>query len=122
MEQDAAPCGPALTWSLFPGGPGTPPCRRALDCRGDAQACFRYFWRQLPEEARVWFHAAMAASAGGLKNKAAGLAADAEVARWRDLQQRFATKIATDAAPAQPSAPTKPAEPTPAPMPRIRSL
>lgn len=32
MEQDAAPCGPALTWSLFPGGPGTPPCRHYDRC------------------------------------------------------------------------------------------
>jgi hypothetical protein len=101
---------------------GKPPCRRALDCRGDAQACFRQFWWQLPEEARVWIRAAIAASAGGMGNKAAGLAADAEVARWQDLQQRYAPKLASDAAPAQPSVPAKPREPTPAPSPRIRSL
>lgn len=99
---------------------GKAPCRRALDCRGDVQACFRHFWWQLPEEARVWVRAAIAASAGGLKNKAAGLAADAEVARWQELQQRFAPKAATDAAPLQTSALARPHDP--APSPRIRSL
>jgi hypothetical protein len=101
---------------------GKAPCRRALDCRGDAQACFRHFWWQLPEEARVWFRAAIAASAGGMKNNAAGLAADAEVARWQALQQRYAPKLAPEAAPAQPSVPAKPHDTTPAPSPRIRSL
>jgi hypothetical protein len=101
---------------------GKAPCRRALDCKGDSQTCFRHFWRQLPEEARVWFRAAMAARAGGLKNKAAGLAADAEVARWQELQQRYAPKLALDAPSAQPSVPAKPHDTTPASSPRIRSL
>lgn len=101
---------------------GKPPCRRALDCKGDAQACFRHFWRQFSEETRVWVRAAIAASAGGLKNKAAGLAADAEVARWQEIQQRFAPKPAPDAAPATPSVLTKPHDTTPPPSPRIRSL
>ena len=103
---------------------GKAPCRRALDCKGDAQACFRHFWRQFPEETRVWVRAAIRASAGGLKNKAAGLAADAEVARWQDLQQRFAPKITSEVMPAQSGAPThsQDATPSPAPMPRIRSL
>lgn len=101
---------------------GKAPCRRALDCRGDAQACFRHFWWQLPEEARVWVRAAISASAGGMKNKAAGLAADAEVVRWQELQQRYAPKAAPDAAPTQPSAPARPHDPPPAPSPRIRML
>jgi hypothetical protein len=101
---------------------GKAPCRRALDCKGDAQACFRHFWRQFPEETRVWVRAAISASAGGMKNKAAGLAADAEVARWQDIQQRYAPKPAPEVAPAQPSVPAKPHDTTPAPSPRIRSL
>lgn len=103
---------------------GKAPCRRALDCMGDAQACFRQFWWQLPEEARVWIRAAIKASASGMKNKAAALAADAEVVRWQDLQQRYAPKNAADAAPTQPAAPTKPHDstPVPSPAPRIRML
>lgn len=71
---------------------GKPPCRRALACVGDAQACFRKFWWELPEEARVWVRAVIRESAGGLGRKAAARAADAEVVRWRALQMRYAPK------------------------------
>ncbi|MGV3633139.1 MAG: hypothetical protein ACO1NY_02240 [Pseudorhodoplanes sp.] len=98
---------------------GKPPCRRALDCKGDAQACFRTFWWQMPEENRVWVRAAIRASAGGLGKKAAAKAAAAEAERWRELQMRFAPKAAV---PVSSERPAVPPEPCCVPMPRIRSL
>lgn len=120
-ERDLRPLCRALQfWRVC----GRAPCRRALDCRGDAQACFRQFWWQLPEEARVWFRAAIAASARGLKNKAAGLAADAEVMRWQELQRRYAPKATPGVGSVQPSPSARPCDPRPEPSPgpRIRSL
>jgi hypothetical protein len=97
---------------------GKPPCRRALDCKGDAQACFRTFWWQLPEHVRVWVRAAIRASAGGLGNKAAAKAADAEVERWCALQRHFEPKAAAPVSSERPAVAPEPC----APMPRIRSL
>lgn len=98
---------------------GKAPCRRALDCKGDAEACFQTFWWQMPEHVRVWVRAAISASAGGLGKKAVARAADAEVERWRALQMRFAPKAAV---PVSSERPAVPPEPCCAPMPRIRSL
>jgi hypothetical protein len=98
---------------------GKAPCRRALDCKGDAQACFRTFWRQLPEHVRVWVRAAIRASASGLRNRAAAKVADAEVERWRALQMRFAPKAAS---PQFSERPVEAPEPADIPVPRIRSL
>lgn len=96
---------------------GKPSCRRALDCKGDAEVCFRTFWWQMPEQTRVWVRAAIRASAGGMGNKAAGLAADAEVARWHEVQMRYAPRPASPEPIEHPEAPKRIA-----PMPRIRML
>ncbi len=113
-------CGALQFWRVC----GKPACRRACDCRGDAQACFRRFWWQMPEHARVWVRAVIRESAGSRGRKTAVKVADAEVARWQSLQARYA--------PAQVSAPA--ALPAPADratpdrtvpdraMPRIRTL
>lgn len=96
---------------------GKPVCRRALDCMGDAEACFRRFWPEIPERTKVWIRAAIAARAGGMGNKAAALAADAEVARWHELQMRYAPKPASPEPVKHSEAPKRVA-----PMPRIRML
>ncbi len=95
-------------WRLCPGKP----CRRARDCKGDAQACFHTFWWQLREETRVWIRAAIRARAGGLQQTEAFRAADAEVVRWRELEwQHAADSSRPDAG--EPSADASPARPVP---------
>lgn len=97
---------------------GKAPCRRALDCAGDAETCFHQFWWELPEEARVWVRAAIRESAAGRREKAANRAADAEVVRWRELQMRYAPKA--PAAPADQQLASEMTEPKD--FPRIRTL
>lgn len=98
---------------------GKRPCRRALDCKGDVDICFRTFWWQMPEENRVWIRAAIRASADGLGNKAVAEAAAAEADRWRALQARYAPKA--DAAEVR-ERPVETPEADRVAIPRIRSL
>jgi hypothetical protein len=96
---------------------GKPACRRALDCKSDAQACFRRFWPEIPEASKVWIRAAIRASAEGLGRKAAAIAADAEAMRWEELQARFAPKAAAPEFSERASETVEAAA-----MPRVRSL
>ena len=60
---------------------------RARACRGDPGACFDRHWPLLPEEARVWFRAAITALSGGASPQAAD-AAGCEAALAYRAQKR----------------------------------
>jgi hypothetical protein len=64
-------------------------CRRAQSCVGDPQACFERCWPGVPEDAKVWFRAAVVAQHGGLSMQDAARVADDELVRWRELQVGF---------------------------------
>jgi hypothetical protein len=70
------------------------PCRRAHSCKGNMEECFDLHWRALPEEARVWLRAGIKARIEGLSPNQAAEAADAEVARHRELTARYEAAFA----------------------------
>jgi hypothetical protein len=55
-------------------------CLRARACTGDAQACFLFFWKFLPEQDRTWLLTAIRSERGGMSREEAMRAADAAIA------------------------------------------
>ncbi len=84
-------------------------CRRAQACMGDYDECFVRLWRHVPEDLKTRMRATARAVAEGKTWQEACRFADAEVARWKDIERGFAEKqnaaatapaVSTEAAPA----------------------
>lgn len=78
-------------------------CRRAQACRGDVERCFNRCWPHVPEDVKVYFRTFITAiSKDKLSGPEAVQHAKQEVARWRDIEARFAQyKVEQDAADAR---------------------
>jgi hypothetical protein len=68
-------------------------CRRARSCVGDDQRCHAIFWPVVPEEAKVFWRAALDALHDNRSASQAERLADAAAARFR-RRQSIDTKIA----------------------------
>ncbi len=107
-------CNFAKVWRIC----GSAACRRAHDCRGDAEACFARLWAAEPEEGKVWFRALVKAYLDLRDVRAAVKAATAEVERHREWTARLEARNAASSEAVAPL-PEKPAQ---APAPRLRGL
>jgi hypothetical protein len=74
-------------------------CNRQRACAGDADRCFTRFWPMVPEETKTYFRAYITASARDkLSHHEANRQARAEVARYLEMEARFARQKAEQAA------------------------
>lgn len=90
-------------------------CRRKRSCAGEPRGCFERHWHRFSKAEKVWLRAGVQARQNGQNVQQAMATANAEVARWRESEARYAQR--TVQTPARETA-----APTPAPMPRIRML
>ena len=96
---------------------------RARACRGDPGACFDRHWPLLPEEARVWFRAAITAMSGGASPQAADAAGcEAALAYRAEAAQASPSPAGPDALSPSPAAPSLAEPETASNAPRLRTL
>jgi hypothetical protein len=98
-------------------------CNRERGCRGDVDRCFNRLWPLVPEETKTYFRAYVTASARDkLPPHEAVRHAKAEVARYLDMEARFARqKAEQEAAQAAKFAPPQPRYVPEDRAPRVRS-
>lgn len=63
-----------------------PRCRREHACSGDPHGCFQRRWALIPEDAKMWFRAALKALVAGASFDEADRIGEAEMERWRALE------------------------------------
>ena len=83
-----------------------PRCQRAKSCMGDPKACFERWWPHVPADMKNWFRFSLKALDAGMTPQQAGAHAEAEVARWNEIERGWAAEKEAQAAamPATPAA------------------
>ena len=92
-------------------------CRRARRCSGDADACWRRWWQNAPEETRIILREGIRAQAEGATRIESIRIARQKLAEWREQEAKFAAQAAEPAA-ASAAQPVTP----PLATPRVRLL
>ncbi len=99
---------------------GSKRCLRAQGCAGGAKECFRRFWPEVPEDAKITIRALIKARNAGLSEHETAAAIERDLARYRE-ETALIEALQAPAAP-NPRAPN-PLAPNPsAPSPRLRVL